>query len=66
MAEKLVIYKFKEVDKEPDIWKKLAVKPSIHKKVSELAELTGRRKNEIANMLISFALEHTEIKDYEY
>lgn len=44
-------------------WKPIMVKSELFDQIDELANLTGKRKCDIAEILLEFALERVEIKE---
>lgn len=61
--EKLVIKKYRNMIDE--CYKTLKVTPKLHEQVKKIAEQTNRQINDIATILVEYALENTEIEEDE-
>lgn len=61
--EKLIIKKYRNMIDE--CYKTLKVTPKLHEQVKKIAEQTNRQINDIATILVEYALENTEIEEDE-
>lgn len=61
--EKLVIKKYRNMIDE--CYKTLKVTPKLHEQVKKIADKTNRQINDIATILVEYALENAEIEEDE-
>lgn len=61
--EKLIIKKYRSAM--DDCYKTLKVSPKVHEQVKEIADKTNRQINDIATILVEYALENAEIEEDE-